>query len=87
MAFSFTKTFECPVGAHRMTGGTFTNAGGTSGGDISTGLQKVDQLWLQQKAAAVVADAPAVSETFPVVDPVTIVTTANACGYWFAIGV
>lgn len=86
MAFSFTKTFECPVGAARVTGGTFTNTGGDTGGDIYVGLQKVHQVWLQQKGDAVVASAPVVNETFPVVDPVTIVTAANACGYWFAIG-
>jgi hypothetical protein len=86
MGFSVTKSFECPVGAHRITGGTFASAGGSAGGDIKTGLHKVDQLWLQQKGSAVVASAPVVYKTFPVVDPVTIVTAANAEGYWLAIG-
>lgn len=86
MAFAFTKTDEVPFGAQRATMGTYTSSGGSTGGDIYTGLQKVNQIILQPKGAAVVAAAPVANETFPVVDPVTIVTGADEAGYWMAIG-
>jgi len=86
MAFSFTKTHESPMGQMRVTLGTYTSAGGSTGGDIYTGLQKVNQLILQTKAEAVVAAAPVINETFPITDPVTVVTGANETGYWMAIG-
>lgn len=85
MAFSFTKDSESAAGDLRVTGGTYTNSSST-GGDIYTGLQKVEGLILQQKSNAVVASQPVVNETFPKVDPVTIVTASNVSGYWFAWG-
>jgi len=86
MAFTFTKTAEFPVGQQRVTMGTYGSAGGSEGGDIYTGLQKVNQLILQPKGTAVVAAHHVVNETFPIVDPVTIVSGANEAGYWMAIG-
>ena len=85
MAFSFTKDFEGVAGDLRVSSGTFTNSTST-GGDIYVGLHKVQGIMLQQKSDAVVADQPAVNETFPCADPVTIVTTNNAAGYWWAFG-
>jgi hypothetical protein len=86
MPFSAKKTMEFPAGSKRITGGTFTNSGGSVGGDIYTGLQKVDKILLQHSGANVVADRPVSNATFPIVDPVPIVTTANASGIWTAIG-
>ena len=86
MAFTFTKTNETVEGNKRFTYGTYTSAGGTQGGNIYTGLQKVDGLALQQSSTGVVASQPAVNETFPMSDPVTIVTIANGTGYWMAWG-
>ena len=86
-AFAFTKTYETPVGSQRITGGTFTSSGGATGGDIITGLQTVNQVWLQHSGSGVVADEPVCNETFPVTSAVTIVTTADKAGYWAAIGV
>jgi hypothetical protein len=86
MAFSNNLLHEVPMGQMRFMMGTFTNTGGSSGGDIRTGLHKVLQLKLQHTGSAVVADDPAVYETFPVNDPVTVVTTADADGLWFAWG-
>jgi hypothetical protein len=86
MAFTFTKTHEFVAGDRRITMGTFTSAGGSTGGDIYTGLQKVDGMKLTHKGSAVVATHPVVNETFPVADPVTIVTAANGVGYWLAFG-
>lgn len=86
MALTFTKTAEFPAGQQRIAMGTYTNADSSKGGDIYTGLQKANQLILQPKGTAVVAAHHVVSETFPVVDPVAIVTGADEAGYWMAIG-
>jgi len=86
MAFTFTKTHESVAGDIRVTMGTFTSAGGSTGGDIYTGLQKVDGMVLTYQGSAVVATFPVINETFPVADPVTIVTAANGAGYWLAYG-
>jgi hypothetical protein len=90
MAFSFTKDTEFVAGDKRVTAGTFTNTGVTTGGNIYTGLQRIEGVFLQQQAAAVVADQPSVNETITaaglISEPVTIVTTAGADGWWFAFG-
>ncbi len=88
MAFSSTISANATVmGNKRVRFGTFTSDGGSTGGDIDTGLRIVEAIFLQQKAAAVVADAPVVNETLPCAgSAVTIVTTANAVGYWMAVG-
>lgn len=86
MAFAFTKTFDTVVGSKRIHGGTYTSTGGSTGGNIYTGLGKVDSFTLTQKGAAVVATKAVVNETLPLADPITIVTVANGAGYWKAIG-
>lgn len=86
MALTVVKKAELPVGQQRITMGTYANSWSTTGGDIYTGLQKVNQLILQPKGTAVVAAHHVVNETFPIVDPVTIVTGADEAGYWMAIG-
>ena len=86
MAFSFTKTNEAVAGDSRLTSGTYTSAGGSTGGDIYTGLQQIQGLILQQNSTGVVASQPVINETFPRTDPVTIVTAANGTGYWMAWG-
>ena len=86
MAFSFTKVGDTVTGSHRTTYGTFTNTGGTTGGAIYTGLQHVSGMLLQEGGAAVVADRSSANATYPVKDPITIVTTATASGYWEAWG-
>jgi len=85
MAFSSTKDMDVAVGSMRLTGGTFTNTGGGTGGAIPTGLQRIYMMKLQHVAAAVVARAPAFTITN--VDPVTITTVANTGGIWMAWGV
>ena len=86
MAFAFTKNNETVAGDLRFTSGTFTNTSGGTGGNIYTGLQQVHGVILQHNSSAVVADQPVLNETFPMQDPVTIVTTADADGYWQAWG-
>jgi len=86
MAFSFTKDNESVAGDIRVTGGTFTNAGGSTGGDIRTGMGKTQGMILQQKGSAVIASQAVVNETFPLGDPLTIVTASDTSGYWLAFG-
>ena len=85
MAFSYTKDSENVSGDLRWTSGTFTSTS-VETGEIYTGLQQVQGMILQQKADAVVASQPAIDETFPMHDPVTIITASNAAGYWSAWG-
>jgi len=80
MAFSNNLLHEVPMGQMRFMMGTFTNTSGSTGGDIRTGLHKVLNLKLQHTGSKVVASDPVINETFPVNDPVTVVTTADADG-------
>ena len=86
MAFTFTKTGDSVAGDIRITMGTFTSAGGSTGGDIYTGLQKADGMVMSHKGSAIVATFPVINETFPKADPITVVTAANGAGYWLAWG-
>jgi len=75
------------VGRKKVTMGTFTNTAGSTGGNITTGLTKVDSIKLQHTGAAAIADEPSANETFPFEGgAVTIVTTADADGIWMATG-
>ena len=87
MAFSSATTETTVFGNKRVTYGTFTNAGGSTGGDIETGLDRVDAIHLVHSGTVVVASAPVVNETFPLASgDVTIVTVADASGFWIAYG-
>ena len=86
MSFSANKDKDFVAGDLRVTSGTFTNTGGSTGGSVYTGLQKVYGGWLQHGGSAVVADKPSIV-TLPTSDPMTIVTTATKNGWWFAFGV
>ncbi len=88
MAFSFTITRQTVEGDRKVVYGTFTNAGGTTGGDITTGLRVVEDFQMQHTGSAVVTDVPVANETFPLTGgtAVTIVTVANTAGLWRAEG-
>lgn len=87
MAFAYAITDTSYFGNKKVVIGTFTSTGGSTGGDIVTGLTSCDMITLQQTGAAVVADAPVANETFPLAGgAVTIVTTANAVGQFIAYG-
>lgn len=88
MAFSSAVVSKTVQGDKRVVFGTFTSTGGSTGGDIATGLARVDNIQLQHKAAAVVASAPVVNETLPLAGgDVTIVTVADTVGTFRAEGV
>lgn len=88
MAFSFTITRQTWEGDRKVVYGTFTNTGGSTGGDIVTGMQVVELIELQHTGSAVVSDAPVANETFPLTGrtPVTIVTAADKSGLFRAVG-
>jgi len=90
MAFTYYLDETTIVGNKRKARGRFVSAGGSTGGDIVTGLKRVTGFNTTHTAAAVVADSPVANETFTATGynggTVTIVTTANASGIWEAEG-
>ena len=90
MSFTSATTSKESMGSQFLVHGTFTNTGGSTGGDIATGLTRVNGFWMTPQAAAGVALAPVVNETFPLFNStgaVTVATNANDIGYWYAFGV
>ncbi len=87
MAFTSAVLGTTVFGNKRVKWGTFTTSSTDTGGDISTGLTRVDMMLLQHSGSAAAADAPAITETFPLSGgDVTVIHTASADGYWLAIG-
>lgn len=88
MAFTSTVTKRGKIpGTSMIHFGTYASDGGSTGGDINTGLTRCEFIALTPAGASVDANAPTVNETLPVAgDAVTVVTTANATGTWMAIG-
>lgn len=74
-------------GNKRIASGTWANDGGSTGGDITTGLAKVEQMILQGTGDTAQVLAASVNEALPVSTAVTIVTNANDSGNWLAIGI
>ena len=87
MAFTFTIQGQSVFGNKRVVFGTFASSGGSTGGDIGTGLSVLETLQLTHTGAAAPANAPAINETFPLNGGVaTIVTIADTSGTFLAIG-
>ena len=73
----------------KLASGTYTSTGGSTGGDVGTGLDTVESFFLQPTGAAVATNAPSANETFPLTNvngTVTIVTDADEAGLWLAVG-
>lgn len=90
MAATFVSTITRTYikGDRRYAEGTFTAAGGSTGGDIATGLTRTEGLIPTATGAAVAADDCTVNEAFPITGgAVTIVVTANTTGNWIAWGI
>lgn len=87
MAFSssiLTKTIE---GIKRVHWGSWTSPSAT-GGDIATGLGRVDICEIWHKGSSTEAAVAVVNETFPLAGgAVTIVATSGDTGYWKAVGI
>ena len=61
MAFAYTITKQTYEGDRKVVIGTFANTGGSTGGDIVTGLTNCTELYLQHTGSAVVASAPVIN--------------------------
>ena len=84
MAFAAAVSYKTIFGNKRVHYGTF---GGSTGGDINTGLRLVETLQLTNKGAGIDTGWAAVNESMPVAgSAVTIVHDSAATGYWVAIG-
>ena len=87
--FTASVTETTTFGARLVKYGTYTNTGGSTGGDIVTNLTQVQNCQLQPNAAAVIATQSVVNETFPLSNSngaVTIVTSSNESGYFVCFG-
>jgi len=88
MVFTSTVTRKTVQGNRKVIYGTFTNTGGSSGGDIVPGLKRMDYVQLQYSGTSVLqANSPVINETFPFSGTAcTIVTETDANGHWVAVG-
>jgi hypothetical protein len=88
MAFTVTKNVqEGHFGVVKITSGTYTSDGGSTGGDINTSLAIILAMYLQPKGSSVLSDQSVVNETLPKsTDGITIKTAANQVGTWIAVG-
>jgi len=87
MAFDFTlNKHKSTRGSEYWVYGGFSNTDGSTGGTIVTGLHLVKHFDLQHTGNAAVAESPSVNEVLPSDGSIIIVTTANACGIWSALG-
>lgn len=90
MAFSSTILGRTVWGDKRVHFGTYDTSGSETGGDIDTGLSRVEFMILQGTGSSVTADAPVINETITKggIDgsAVTVVHTKSSDGYWLAIG-
>ena len=88
MAFSSTKIHvRLPIGNRKLVYGSWTSPNAT-GGNISTGLKRVDICVISHKGSSVTADSAVINETFPLAGgDVTIVCTSGDSGYYIAIGI
>tara|TARA_R110002012_G_scaffold240428_1_gene414608 strand:+ start:451 stop:717 length:267 start_codon:yes stop_codon:yes gene_type:complete len=87
MAFSFTiENEQILEGNMRIVYGTW-NADSVTGGELVTGLSRVDVCVLGHTGSSVEAAAAVVNETLPLASgSVTIVTTSGDTGTFIAIG-
>ena len=87
MAFSFTMENEQILeGNMRIVYGTW-NADSVTGGELVTGLSRVDVCILGHTGSATEAAVAVVNETLPLASgSVTIVTTSGDTGTFMAIG-
>ena len=90
MAFTVTIFESQPIGSVRLVIGKFVNDGGSTGGDIKTGLNTVYAVTLGSKGSSILANQAVYNETLPLTNAggtVTIVTTANETGSFIIAGI
>ena len=87
MAFTYTVTKRQVVGDKVRAYGTYTSAGGSTGGNINAQMDLCYWMKLEHDGGTVLTTQSVVNETFPCEGhAVTIVTTANESGRWIADG-
>lgn len=91
MSFTYTvsETIDGGMGSRAFAFGTYTSSGGSTGGDVVTGLRTVFNFTIQPKGSAVKATRSKANEAFPLVNStgaVTIVTSSNEVGQWSCTG-
>jgi len=90
--FTVAITKQTVMGDVRVVFGTFVGTGGSTGGDIATGLSYLYHIDITPIASAVVVGgAGSINETKPTASigmtgTATIVTTADTSGTWVAYG-
>ena len=86
MALVQAITDKTVFGNKRIVYGTY-DCNGVTGGDIATGLARVEGFFMQSQGTAVEANSAVVNETLPLNGgDVTIVTDSGDTGFWLAIG-
>lgn len=85
MTFTSTIISVGKIGSrHFVTGNWTTN---TTGGEIVTGLRKVEFISCKANGSSIVAGSPTVNETLPLSgSSVTVICTSASSGIWYAIG-
>jgi len=89
MAFTAPLTSQSVFGNKRILYGSYTNTGGSTGGDVATGLEVVELFTIQPRGTMALATQSVVNETLPLSNStgsVTIVTSADELGTWIAYG-
>jgi len=85
LAFTYKRIDIENVGTRKAAFGTFTNSGGSTGGDIVTGLNVVENFAAFYTNSS--TTSPYADETFPLAGGVvSLVTGANDGGVWIAFG-
>lgn len=86
MVWSSTVIKRTFFGNRRVVIGSW-DATGAAGGNIATGLKRVESCAIWHKGAAVEADTAVVNATYPLASGnVPVVCTAGDAGYYIAIG-
>ena len=87
MAFTITIDERGVMGDKRYVYGKYVNDGGSTGGEVTTGLSFVNSFQYQEKGSAVVGNRSVVDESFPLSSgDVTLVTNSNETGNFIAFG-
>ncbi len=86
MVITTTEIAKVSLGNKAMRVGKSVLSGGSSSGDVITGLRTIDVFIPTISGAA--QQGISVNETFPLTntDPTVVVETANSTFYWIAIG-
>lgn len=90
MTWSSSVIQKMRFGRNRVHFGSFTSSGGTTGGNIDTGMRLCDFLLGWQRKITAPTELIGVDEDFsagPIPgNAITIVTEAAVVGFWIAVG-